>query len=509
MLGKDETACSPTILQPEATSCFQSREAQQTGSVLMNAKPGPPASTLDREEHGSARVPGRWLLLARGGWGAVVVLTLVISFASLPVYLAQLQTPCVGAACENEALLTPEQASLLKEVGLDLRIYAVYTVAFTLVSIVVCLGVSAVIVWRRADDRMALIVALMLVTFGPISETSLVLALSSPWQLPNACLFLLAIVLLMLVGLLFPTGRFVPRWTSVTLVVFLAVIAPFAFFSNALFLLSPSLLAFYYLLSLVEAAIVAAVQLYRYRRVSSPLQRQQTKWVAYGIAQFCLVQVVGYGVMFFFPALTSPSSLYPVVLNVVGGFAQLLIPFSFGFAMLRYRLWDIDVLIRRTLVYGVLTVTLTGVYVGLVLGLQTLLHRFISQDNHVALVLSTLLIAALFQPLRTRIQALIDRRFYRRKYDAAKTLQAFSTQLGSELDLQQLSERLLSVVQETMQPASVSLWLCQSHQGKRADVPSLGTQRNTVLEGGESRDALRNGTNTLESAGLVKEESHG
>jgi hypothetical protein len=476
----------------------------------MNAKPGPPASTLDREEHGSARVPGRWLLLARGGWGAVVVLTLVISFASLPVYLAQLQTPCVGAACENEALLTPEQASLLKEVGLDLRIYAVYTVAFTLVSIVVCLGVSAVIVWRRADDRMALIVALMLVTFGPISETSLVLALSSPWQLPNACLFLLAIVLLMLVGLLFPTGRFVPRWTSVTLVVFLVVMVPFVFFPNALFLLSPSLLAFYYLLSLVEAAIIAAVQLYRYRRVSSPLQRQQTKWVAYGIAQFCVVQVVGYGVMFFFPALTSPSSLYPFVLNVVGGFAQILIPLAFGFAMLRSRLWDIDILIRRTLVYGALTVILTGVYVGLVIGLSALLRGFIGQENSVALVISTLVIYALIGPLRSRIQRLIDRRFYRRKYDAAKTVAAFSATLRQEVDLDQLREQLLAVVQETMQPTNVSLWLCQSPQGKSAGTSlSLGTQGSSSLEGKQRREVLSETTNVIEPARLVKEEFYG
>jgi len=117
---------------------------------------------------------------------------------------------------------------------------------------------------------------------------------------------------------------------------------------------------------------------------------------------------------------------------------------------------------------GTLTVALTGVYVGLVIGLQALLRGIISQDNNVAIVLSTLAIYILFQPLRARIQALIDRRFYRRKYDAAKTIAAFSATLRQEVDLEQLREQLMVVVQETMQPTHVSLWLCKTGQEHRS-----------------------------------------
>jgi hypothetical protein len=150
----------------------------------------------------------------------------------------------------------------------------------------------------------------------------------------------------------------------------------------------------------------------------------------------------------------------------------LLIPLSIGFSILRYRLYDIDVLINRTLVYGALTVLLALVYVGLVLGLQALVRLFPGQSSQppIVIVASTLAIAALFQPLRRRIQAIIDRRFYRRKYDATKITAAFGATLRNEVDLEQLREQLLAVVEETMQPSHVSLCVLQPGQ---TDTPSL------------------------------------
>jgi hypothetical protein len=425
----------------------------------MNVQHAPTEVTESRERYGSARVPRRWLLLARGLWITQAVLTLGIFFASLPVYVALLQTPCAGTACEWQQL-TPRQVETLTGMGLSLGDYVAIIVALTLASVVVCLVVSTVIVLRRSDDRMALLVALMLVTLGPIISMTAVPQSPSPWQVPNECLTLLLSALFVLVFLLFPSGHFVPHWTRWILVVFLAVQVSFTFFPVAPLLPNnPVSQPGFLLVFLGEAAILVVVQLYRYRRVSSPLQRQQTKWVVFGLAVPITVIVLLTVLYLIFPVLASPGSLYPLAFNVVGTCWPLFFPLSFGFAMLRSRLWEIDVLINRTLVYGALTVILTGVYVGLVIGLQALLRGIISQDNSVAIVISTLVAFFIAQPLRKRIQAIIDRRFYRSKYDAAKTVAAFSATLRQEVDLDQLREQLLAVVQQTMQPAHVSLWL--------------------------------------------------
>jgi hypothetical protein len=147
------------------------------------------------------------------------------------------------------------------------------------------------------------------------------------------------------------------------------------------------------------------------------------------------------------------------------------VPIAVGFAVLKYRLYDIDVIINRTLVYGSLTTLLAAVYFGGVTATQAIYRTLTGQEQQpqLAIVISTLVIAALFMPLRRRIQSFIDRRFYRSKYDAAKTLEAFSAKLRDETDLDALSEDLVGVVRETMQPAHVSLWL-------RPDTDSKGKQ---------------------------------
>ncbi|MDQ4128743.1 MAG: hypothetical protein M3151_12470 [Actinomycetota bacterium] len=226
----------------------------------------------------------------------------------------------------------------------------------------------------------------------------------------------------------------------------------------------------------ILASVVSLVL--RYRR-SRGEERQQIKWIAFAASLvglgFVSVMIIGLTAFVFAPenwegtADSAPlwfDALFSMVLLSFGG-----VPVAVGIAVLRYRLYDIDLLINRTLVYAVLTVTLGLVYVGSVLSLQYVFRALTGQESTLAVVASTLAIAALFAPLRRRVQGFVDRRFYRRKYDAAKTLGAFGARLRDETDLSALSDDLVRVARRTMQPEHVSLWLRPeaARKGERAD----------------------------------------
>jgi hypothetical protein len=201
-------------------------------------------------------------------------------------------------------------------------------------------------------------------------------------------------------------------------------------------------------LALLALLLAVVSMIVRFRR-SIGVERQQLKWIVYTGA----VAAGGFALSIFLSGPLSNGAFVAAFLAFIG------VPVAAGVAIMRYRLYEIDLLINRTLVYGSLTATLAVVYVGSVVSLQAPFRTLTGQESQLAVVVSTLAIAALFGPLRRRVQALIDRRFYRRKYDAAKTLAAFSARLRDETDLDSLSDELVAVVRSTMQPAHVSLWL--------------------------------------------------
>jgi hypothetical protein len=201
----------------------------------------------------------------------------------------------------------------------------------------------------------------------------------------------------------------------------------------------------------------------RYRR-SSGVERQQIKWIALAASFIGLLYLVAMIGSFVVPQETWFAAGSPLWLNLLEGAALLsftVVPVAVGFAILRYRLYDIDLLINRTLVYGSLTATLIALYFGGVATAQAIFRALTGQEQQpqLAVVVSTLVIAAVFNPLRRRIQSFIDRRFYRKKYDAAKTLESFSAKLRDETDLESLNAEVLSVIRETMQPEHLSVWL--------------------------------------------------
>jgi hypothetical protein len=212
----------------------------------------------------------------------------------------------------------------------------------------------------------------------------------------------------------------------------------------------------------------------RYRRSRGDV-RQQIKWIAFAASLVALTYLIAIVALFIHPSEIWFAAGLPLWLDLIE-YAALLsitsVPITIGFAVLKYRLYDIDLIINRTLVYGSLTAILAGVYFGGVTATQALFRDLAGQQElpQLVVVVSTLLIAALFTPLRRRIQSFIDRRFYRAKYDARKILEAFSVRLRDETDLEALNEDLVEVVRETMQPAHVSLWLRPEKALKGAQI---------------------------------------
>jgi fluoride ion exporter CrcB/FEX len=227
-------------------------------------------------------------------------------------------------------------------------------------------------------------------------------------------------------------------------------------------------------------------QAVRYRRADSR-QRKQTKWVLLVITGACASYAAVYLPGVFLPASGHARILYDLFGVPVFWLFALPIPIALLVAILRYSLFDVNVLINRTLVYGTLTASLVSVYVGSVVLLQTLFRTVIGSKSQLAVVASTLAIAALFSPLRSRIQGFVDRRFYRSKYDAAKTLEAFSVKLREETDLGALRRDLVAVVGETIQPEHVSLWLRAENMTSRSERTDYGDPEVSANRGSRLR----------------------
>jgi hypothetical protein len=404
-----------------------------------------------------ATLRGRWLHIARVVWVVVALLYVGVFVFGIPSEFARLNTPCTGpVSCNLIPHLTAQKVQALKELNLSVNLFAAYFVAVEIVFAAVWAAVGALIFWRRSNDRMAFLVSFMLLTSGAAILPLFTLDFSPFLTVSARVVTFLGAASFTLFAYVFPDGRFVPRWSRWLALAAIVVVAPGTLAPHSLLstLRYPLLNA---LGGLVLVGVVLFLQSYRYTRVSDATQRQQTKWVVLGMA-------VALGGFLVFPLVDAllPGELLPSLLTNTAYFVLLLfIPISIAIAILRYRLYEIDLIINRTLVYGLLSAILVGVYFGSVTATQALFTALTGQEEQpqLAIVVSTLVIAALFNPLRHHIQGFIDRRFYRKKYDARKTLEAFSAQLRDETDLEALSDDLVGVVRETMQPAHVSLWL--------------------------------------------------
>jgi hypothetical protein len=392
---------------------------------------------------------GRWLLLTRVTWAVIAVSALGLFVASIPAYVSNILE--IGRA---DWMGAPVEAPAALVLTLDLLGMLASVTAAS-----VCLILGVVLFWRRSDDWMVVFTSAYLLLYGTIMAgplewvenfSTLAVDVLQPLLLTTPTLALIV---------LFPDGRFVPRWTRWLIVSSIALVA-------AIFYLP---LAYWGAFMVVILLSTMYAQVYRYRRVSTPTGRQQTKWVLFGfLLWWLLIMVLGvpYAIELNLPP-GSPLPWWTLVSSTGWWLTLTIVPLSLSIAVLKYRLYDIDIIINRAIVYAALTALLAAGYIGTIMALQgvsSLLFQVpfravFGQKSTLATIAATLAIAALFNPLRRRIQSLVDRRFYRRKYDAARTLEGFSMKLRDETDLEALSDDLVGVVRETMQPAHVSLWL--------------------------------------------------
>ena len=325
------------------------------------------------------RLRGRWLILARIIWIVLVALSLTISLVDIPLQFARLHLVCVGSDCSQQ--LTASIVRDLHNLNLSIDFFAASVIILEFGFYFVWVAVAFVIFWRKSNDWMALLVALFLVLF-PATQS-----LGSPGDVGAAYPFLhvltsilddLGWIMLLLFFFLFPDGQFVPRWTAWGALGYLLVNIIGDLFPNLP--LSGVISSF---LGLPLLALVVGIglfsQVYRYIRISSPVQRQQTKWVLFGV-----IAAVALFIVLAFPLIPIPKAVRGTVFgvlidNTLFHCAVLLIPLSIGFSILRYRLYDIDLLINRTLVYGTLTLLLALIYFGCVFVLQNLVRGFTGQ----------------------------------------------------------------------------------------------------------------------------------
>jgi hypothetical protein len=432
--------------------------------------------------------PGRrkwnWYRIAQGAW-IVLALVLLANFVfSLPSFFQNVGTVCTLhdlSNCQTNQL-APVYVQIFHQLHLPIALAAGFFAVLTFAVEALYWVIALLIFWRKSGEWIGLSVSLQLVLIGSIGLVGTNVTEQTPQLLQLLYNFFGNFVLgpaVVLFLFTFPTGRFAPRWSLVAFVLGCVVFVLSSLPVTSSLIPSGAVIALTLPLALI-------VQVYRYVRVYDTVQRQQTKWFVFGTSIVVSLFLI-YGLL---GTVAPTSPWYQLFTGPFWLFVWTILLLSVSIPILRYRLWDIDVIINRTLVYGTLTVLLVGLYVALILALQALVGavtRSLSQQPLV-IVASTLVIAALFQPLRRLLQNIIDRRFYRRKYDAAKVMAAFSSTLRNEVDLDQLREHLLAVVQETMQPVHVSLWM---RKPGRTDTASFQISKlppeEAVVQGGIRR----------------------
>jgi signal transduction histidine kinase len=424
---------------------------------VSNAANSAPTFPVERTP---ARLQGSWLWAARVGWLAVAALTAGVFIASVVTRIAALQAACPDPSCAHVAL-SPATRAAFASLGLSYATFAGYFIALDVVVALVFGLVAGLIHWRRPDDRMALLVSLALLTFGAATFTGATDALAiihSAWRIPVSLLNFVGSATFILTLYLLPDGHFVPNWARWAALIWIAQQAPHYFLPKSALDLDtwPVAVGLACWVAFIGSAVVA--QVYRYRRVSGRVAREQARWIGFGLSVALLGFLGGRIALVVLGSRVETSTA--LLLTMIGATLVdafiVVIPLTLAVAILRYRLFDIDTLINRTLVYGALSACVVGLYALIVGGASAL---FQSRANLLISLLATGVVAVLFQPLRERVQRWVNRLLYGEREEPYAVLSTLGRRLEGALSPDETLPAVVETVAQALKApyAAISL----------------------------------------------------
>lgn len=395
----------------------------------------------------------RWELLA--GVIATAALSIAVLFAGMGHFYEFLQGPC-PYPCADERL-TVTQWMRAHQAGISPRTYAEVFAVLAVALAVVCLIAAVILIWKRPRDRMSYLVGATLILLGESYSEADTLATLNQFALVNvgAALEAIALIAFLAVMYVFPGGRFYPRWTRWLLLLSGAII---------LFMRSAQGQALHINHMLIAAMLVIPpllAQIARYRHASHSAERHQVKWAAYGLVMALSANFLSTIADAVFGVGLGVAPAIKLAMEALAYFGMMLIPVTMVAALLRYRLYDINVIIRRTLQYALVALLLTLAYTGILLLLQSLLRDTIRRGDSLAVILATLAIVALYGPVRQRVQVWVDRRFYPSAYRSEEVVASFGRMAQNESDLGKLTDEMMDAVRSAVHPSYATLWLSQ------------------------------------------------
>ncbi len=417
------------------------------GKAINGRNPRPAAETRSRALR---------LAAARAMWVALAILVLAIAFSAIPLALRQMLSVCAGNDCTG-GQLSSEDARALAALGVPLSFYAWSETVWAVVIVLTMLVTATVIFWRQPNNRMTILTSFWLLAFFPVFYDGLMKALvrAEPgWYGPVTFVVAVGTWLSFILFYLFPSGKFAPGQARLMLLPVTAYALMLISFTSWLAVLdgiTPLDRALQFIFRGFLLVGLAA-QVYRYRRISSPVEQQQTKWVLFGMALFALQDIAFPLWPVIFPSLREPGfarSLYGYIGPTLAKTFLFLFIFSVAIAILRYRLWDIDIIIRRSLVYVPLTAILAGLFAASVALLQRVFIAATGQGSDLAAVLGTLLVVAALTPVKDRLQTTVDRRF-KDANDPARKLNAFQEELRTRFSAIEPIQVMRRLTEEAM-----------------------------------------------------------